>query len=354
MAPYNVFFFTVKNMLAKDFINSEWYLGTLKLPHRLIQGPLAGYSCAPMRQLFYDFVAPAYSCSEMISAPDILSKHDKNGRYLFRDHKEQRLCYQIAGAKPEILAKAAQKLQEYGADLIDFNCGCPKAKIRKKGSGSALLENSKLLLDCVQALRSVTCCPLTVKIRLLRTGQHLALAKELAHLGIDALIVHARCWDDDYSVRCNAEEIAKIKRIVSIPVIANGDIIDNISLEYYQSISNCDAFMISRAGTGKPWLYQELLEKKSVSITLGRRWQLLLRHLLGLAELENEFKAVQQSKSLVRYYFREWGSAILAQFYRQESFADIEHFACTNLNLEAAATVHENLLTCDKFIFCQE
>jgi tRNA-dihydrouridine synthase len=118
-----------------SFINSPLLIGSLTIPHRLIQGPLAGYSCAPFRAIFNQFTPPAYCVSEMCSANDVIHKHQANSRYLYRAPEERILAYQISGTDPQIMAQAAGHLQSIGADLIDLNCGCPKNKIRKKGAG---------------------------------------------------------------------------------------------------------------------------------------------------------------------------------------------------------------------------
>ncbi len=308
------------------FIHSPLQIGSLSIPHRLIQGPLAGYSCAPFRTLFQLFKSPAYCVSEMSSAQNILYRDKENSRYLYRAPEEHLLAYQLSGTNPEILKQAALKLEAQGADLIDINCGCPKTKIRKKGAGSALLETPDVLVQLVTAIKTELSIPLTVKIRIQGNAQDLILAKRLEQAGADALIIHGRTWREDYNIPCNYTQMARIKRELQIPVIANGDIRDSASL--YRAIveSECDAFMIGRAGTGRPWLYQELLESTSVNVSLEERIRLFLLHLEGLAVLESEYKAVLQGKSLVRYYFKqELGEDedVLKSYYALNTLAEI-------------------------------
>jgi len=309
------------------FINSSWQIGSLTLPHRLIQGPLAGYSCAPFRILFNQFTPPAYCVSEMSSARDILFKHHHQSRYLYRDPQELRLAYQISGTEKEILADAALFLQEHGADLIDINCGCPKTKIRKKGAGSALLETPEQLTAIIQQVRKAITIPLTVKIRIQGNEHDRSLAQQIADAGADALIVHGRRWQDDYDVACDLQQIAKIKHALTIPVIANGDIRDEKDLKRAVNETGCDAYMIGRGGSGRPWLYQELLQQQKLDIDKSCKIKLFMHHLHELAQLEDEYKAVLQSKSLVRYYFRHHlAKEKLAQFYTLNSLAQIQQF----------------------------
>ncbi|KTD76364.1 tRNA dihydrouridine synthase [Legionella waltersii] len=310
-----------------NFINSPLQIGSLTLPNRLIQGPLAGYSCAPFRELFYEFSPPAYCVSEMCSANDVLHRHTLNSRYLYRSSKEQNLAYQISGNDPLMLSEAALKLESLGANLIDINCGCPKAKIRKKGAGSALLDNIQQLALIVSKVRSAIHIPLTVKIRIQNNEHDFIIAKQIEEAGADALIVHGRRWIDDYAIACDLQQIAAIKSSIQIPVIANGDIKDIASLNKAIHTSHCDAFMISRAGTGKAWIYKELLQQQSLLITEVQRTQLFIKHLDGLAQLENEHKAVLQSRSLIRYYFRHLLSEQqLQNAYQLSSLQEINRF----------------------------
>lgn len=323
----NNYFFDKKTL---DFLGSPFRIGALELPNRLIQGPLAGFSCAPFRCTFLPFSSPAYCVSEMISSQDILQKHDFASRYLYRHPNEKILAYQIAGSESEIMSAAAVKLEALGADLIDINCGCPKTKIRKKNAGSALLEPSleKQLITIIQSVKNKISCPLTVKIRLSPISDSLSLVQKIADAGADALIVHGRTWLQDYQVPCNLTQIAAIKKSLSIPVIANGDICHFSDLKRMVDETGCDAYMISRAGTGKAWLFKELLSGQPLIIPYEQQVVLFMQHLIGLAELESEHKAVLQSKTLVRYYFPEIRAnpSCIQHFYALSTLQAIEKY----------------------------
>lgn len=313
----------------KPIINSPWQLGKLHFENRLIQGPLAGFSCAPYRAMHRYGRLPAYAVSEMISSQDLIQKPlAQQKRYIAQSPLEGKVAYQISGKQPDILAKAARLLEaECEASLIDINMGCPKPKIRKRGAGSALLENPALVADIVSTVRKSTQAALSIKIRLQNPDADIHLAKIIEECGADAIIVHGRRWLDDYDIASNTEAIARIKAQVAIPVIANGDIRDSRSLARIVSETQADAFMVSRAGTGKPLLYQELLEEQETSVLLDEQVQWFLEHLDGLASLENEFKAVLQSKTLFKYYFRAyWDTQKLPQFYQQNSIKEISCF----------------------------
>lgn len=335
----------------QSLLNSPFNMGSIQFDNRLIQGPLAGFSCAPFRSLYYQFLPPAYCVSEMISAHDVLYKHQINSRYLYRAPRETTLCYQLSGTDPFIMAQAAQRLESVGANLIDINAGCPKAKIRKKGAGSALLDDVDRLCALVDAIRRAIAIPVTVKLRIHGDARDIHLAQSLEQAGADACIIHGRRWTDDYAVRADMLQIGRIKKSVKIPVIANGDMSDIKSLAQAWEISGCDAFMISRAGSGKPWLYQQLLapNEQVITVTQELRLDCFMAHLQGLASLESEHKAVLQSKALVRYYFREWMTENQRQdFYGLRDLRGIERFL--NQVLETPSSVDTKCLTGDKTI----
>lgn len=310
-----------------EYLASSFQIGSLTLPNRLVQGPLAGYSAAPFRQLYYQFQAPAYVVSEMISAFDVVHKHQIDSRYLYRAPEETRLCYQLSGNDSQYMVKAALRLEQLGADLIDINCGCPKTKIRKKGAGSALLETLDHLCTIVDAVRQSIQIPLTVKVRIHGSYDDIVLAKAIEQAGADALIIHGRHWTHDYDVPCNYHHIKQIKDNVRIPVIANGDILDLETLSKAITISGCAAYMISRAGCGNPWLFQQLLSAHQGEFKVDNALRLacFITHLQGLSELECERRAVMQSKTLVRYYFRNLLSTEqLQSFYTLQTLAQTE------------------------------
>ncbi|MDP3704657.1 MAG: tRNA-dihydrouridine synthase family protein [Legionellaceae bacterium] len=311
-----------------NFLNQSFTIGSFQCQNRFIQGPLAGFSCAPFRTRFYRYMPPAYCVSEMISAHDVLYKHQAQSRYLYRDPKEQALCYQLAGHNPHIVAKAAVRLEQMGADLIDLNCGCPKAKIRKKGAGSALLDDPTNLISIINTVRASITIPFTVKIRIFGDDRDLGLAKDIEQAGADALIVHGRGWRDDYDVSCNLQQIARIKQAITIPVIANGDVRCPHSLHQIITTTGCDGYMVSRASTGNPWLFQQLLAKPGewIPVSEKERVDCFLTHLHDLAHLESEHQAVMQSKSLVRYYFKGMISADhLGEFYTSKTLLEVEN-----------------------------
>jgi tRNA-dihydrouridine synthase B len=279
--------------------------------NNIIQGPLAGISNAPFRVLTHQYGAPAFTCTEMLSsktlqhAPASLLK-----RFLKKDNREGRVCYQISGTDPADIAEATKIVTQAGADILDLNCGCPVSKIRKRGAGSALLSQADNIFRLITAMKNNTHIPVAIKIRVDGNSAdnfNAEICKMICDSGLDLLTVHGRHWTEHYESACNYEQITYFVEHLSIPVVGNGDIQCLASLsKMYET--GCAAVMIGRAGIGQPWLAQQLLaDYRGEAFTVPELHivkEIFLRHIQGLAELlESEARAVMQARRLAKHYF---------------------------------------------------
>lgn len=317
-------------------VSSPFFIGKLKLANRLIQAPLAGISCAPFRELFSLFTKPAYTVSEMISANSIIENNPSFiRRYLSKSEAEGKWCIQLSGNNPQTLAKAVKICEQYNPDLIDLNCGCPKPKIRSKGAGSALINSPMKLREIVEAMREATDLPLTVKIRTAGNStddSYLEAANIIAQAGADAIIVHGRHFNEDYTAQANYSQIKKITEIVKIPVIANGDIHDRISMQEAFNASQANAIMIARALIGKPWLFTQLLGG-NLNPSWSDRLKIFKRHITKLSILEDsEISAILQARRLLKWYFPELSQTQLSICYKVRSIIDLVLYLDCSLN----------------------
>jgi tRNA-dihydrouridine synthase B len=284
-------------------------LGNLTFTSNLIQGPLAGTTCAPFRVVAHRYGTPAFCCSEMTSAKHLI--HAKSpDRYVFKDEAEGPLCFQLSSKHVDDLSRATEMALELNVDLIDLNCGCPKPKMRKKGVGSRLLEDEQHLASLIKAIRTQTDKPVSIKIRVDGFSDdsfHITNAKIAEQAGCDFIIVHGRNWRDGYEVACHVEQVAHIVQSTNIPVIGNGDIKDTASAKRMLDMTKCAGLMICRASVGNPWLFDqiqtELSGKPFTLPTQATKNQALLEHLQGLIALEGEKAAMFQSRQFLKYYF---------------------------------------------------
>jgi len=284
-------------------------IGSLRLETNLLQGPLAGYSCAAMRKLVWQFGGVGYCATEMLSAYSLSQKQRQPARYVFKDPSEGPLCFQISGDHAEHIARATARVCSLGADMVDLNCGCPQPKIRKKGHGSRLLSQPERLYQLLKAMKSNASVPVSVKIRVdgdsgERFNTEVAQAVEAA--GVDLLIVHGRHWRERYDVDCRPDQIKTLVDQVNIPVIANGDVDSWSSLKRMMASTGAAGVMISRAGLGRPWLFAQIQAESQAkpfqAPLLPERKALLLAHVKALITLDNEHLALLQLRKLWKYY----------------------------------------------------
>ena len=306
--------------------NSGFIIGSLQLKSRLIQGPLAGISCAPFRELFSFYTNPAYAVTEMISAKSIVHNKNLNSRYLYKSPKEGLLCIQLSGNDPEIMYEAVKICLNYNPDLIDLNCGCPEPKIRKKGCGSALMDTPLILKSVIEAIRAATTIPVTVKIRTAgntKDNNYLNALNVLQKAQVDAIIVHGRHHTENYDVRANYQQIRNIVENSSIPIIANGDVYDKESMQHCFESTKASGIMLSRASIGRPWIYQELLANKNQPHQ-DERLTIFKYHIEQLITLEqNEHVAVMQARRLIKHYFPVLNNDYLKKCYVSNSLNEL-------------------------------
>ena len=307
-------------MISYQHANTPFFIGSLELSNRLIQAPLAGISCAPFRELFSLYTQPAYAVTEMISAHSMLQHEKLNKRYLAHSPKEGPWCIQLSGNDPELMVQATQIAAAYQPNLIDLNCGCPKPKIRSRGCGSAQMDSPKVLHDVVTAMRQATTLPLTVKIRVggnTADKAYLEAALVIEACGADAIIVHGRHHSEDYDVAANYQQIRNVVERVSIPVIANGDVCDQASMQRCFDETGAAAIMLARGSLGKPWLFQELLLGKAITPSASEILSVFQQHINQLAALEASEKiALLQARRLLKWYFPRLNNQQLAYCYK--------------------------------------
>lgn len=287
-------------------------LGTRTFPSNIIQGPLAGVSCAPFRELTWRYSQPAFSCTEMISCKTLLHRSNKaNHRLTAISAKEGPVCFQLSGSDPAELGEAVKIATDLGADLIDLNCGCPVNKIRSRGAGSSLLTQPQKLFQLITSMKSNTRVPVSVKIRVEGGSEdkfNHDVANAIKDAGADYLIVHGRHWTEHYETPCHHDEIQFFVEEMDIPVIGNGDIACLTSLKRMLA-TGCTGVMIGRAGVGQPWLIQQLkTELQGIHYTPPTPTEIravFLEHIHQLIQLLGSEKfAILQARKFAKYYGR--------------------------------------------------
>lgn len=285
-------------------------IGLHTLTNPVILAPMAGVTDRPFRQLCTAMGA-GLVVSEMVSCNSVLWGSDKTRRRIDHTGEAGPRSVQIVGADPRLMAEAAQFNVDQGADIIDINMGCPAKKVCNVAAGSALMKNESLVADILSSVVNAVAAPVTLKIRTGWDPQNrngVAIARIAQDCGIQALAVHGRtrdCGFADGTVEYNT--IAAIKRAVSIPVIANGDIRTPEQARAVLDFTGADAVMIGRAAQGRPWIFREIAQhlagdEMPQEPTPLQVCDILLGHLNNLYAFYGDHMGVRVARKHIAWY----------------------------------------------------
>ena len=235
-------------------------IGHLEVNNPLFLGPMAGVTDWAFREICAELGA-GVTVTEMVSSRALVYKDKKSAALLKRNH--DCLCSaQIFGNDPAIMAEAALlALEISGCDFLDINMGCPMPKIANSGDGCGLMRTPELAGDIVAAVVKAVNVPVTVKCRLGWDKGNinvLDFTKRMEDNGASMITVHGRTRAQLYSGTADWDYIRKVKEQLSVPVIANGDIVDAQSALRCQKWTGADGLMIGRATFGDPWIFQQV------------------------------------------------------------------------------------------------
>jgi nifR3 family TIM-barrel protein len=226
-----------------------------------VMAPMAGVTDAPFRRMIKQNQC-GLVCSEMISSNALCQNSEKTVQMMHHLPCEKPISVQIFGAKPEYMAKAADMVQQTGADIIDINFGCSVKKVVKTGAGAALMKDFKAAASVIKAVRNAVSIPLTIKIR---SGWEpsgddaVALAEMAEDLGVDAICVHPRTARQGFSGHADWSVIKRVRQRVSIAVIGNGDIVDAQDALEMVDLTGCHGVMVGRAAMTNPLIFAQIL-----------------------------------------------------------------------------------------------
>lgn len=286
-------------------------LKEIELPE-VIQSPMANCTDLPFR-LVARALGMRFAFLEMISAETLVRENPETYRRMRTDEQDRPVGVQLVGCDPEVMGRAAAKVESMGFPLVDVNLGCPVPKVVAKGGGSQLLRQPDTAGEIFRAMvKAVKRIPVTVKMRLGYSDPTGAEAVRIALLaeeaGVSALSIHGRTREQGYSGTADYEAIGRVKKAVSIPVIGNGDVFDGAGALRLREVSGCDGVLLGRGALGNPWIYREIeaaFEGKGPvpPPTTREKKEVVFRHI----ELQCQYEKfpIGPLRRVISWYFKE-------------------------------------------------
>lgn len=298
-------------------------IGNIEINGKMTLAPMAGVTDFAFRAICTELGA-ALTTTEMVSAKALCYNDKKTKSLLYNLPECRPFAAQIFGHEPGVMAEAAPMAVELsGADMLDINMGCPVGKIVKSGDGSALMRDPELAGKIVEQVVKTAGVPVTVKFRKGFDGgsvNAVEFAKTMQQAGASAIAVHGRTRAQMYAGKADWDIIRDVKRAVSIPVIANGDIFSAQDAEHILRYTGCELAMIGRGIFGDPWLFAEakaLLCGGPVpeKPPLSERMDLAVRHTEMYAEVFGEHLACLEARHQIPWYLK---GVAHAGYYKQQ------------------------------------
>ncbi|WP_232699103.1 tRNA dihydrouridine synthase DusB [Brevibacillus daliensis] len=238
-------------------------IGNIELKNNVVLAPMAGV-CNPAFRLIAKEFGTGLVCAEMVSDKAIVHGNQRTLDMLYVDEREKPLSLQIFGGDKKTLVEAATYVdQNTNADIIDINMGCPVPKIVSCDAGARLLLDPEKIYEVVSAVVDAVDKPVTVKMRLGWDEDHLFVldnARAVERAGGAAVSVHARTRVQMYKGKADWDWIGRVKEVVNIPVIGNGDVSSPEDAKRMLDTTGCDGVMIGRAALGNPWMLYRTIQ----------------------------------------------------------------------------------------------
>ena len=280
----------------------------VELENNLILAPMAGVTDLGFRKICKEF-GPGLVCTEMVSSKAIFYNDSKTKLLMNTKGEKRPISMQIFGSDEETMGFASKYVSEL-ADIVDINMGCPAPKVVKNGDGSKLLLDIKKAERVIKSVVKNSSKPVTLK---LRKGWDLnnIVAVEFAQMaekaGVSAITIHGRTRTEMYSGKADLDIIKKVKDSVKIPVIGNGDIVDEESALKMFEYTGVDGIMIGRGSFGNPWIFERIkhfLEtgEKLPEVSKEEKLRIIKKHIKFELQEKEDITAIREMRKHISWY----------------------------------------------------
>src|SRR5262245_5956931 len=286
-------------------------IGRVELSALARLAPMAGITNAPFRLIARE-CGSAITTSEEMDAAALLTGHPHADAIAAYYPEERPLAMQLLGKDADLLARAAERCQTLGADIVDLNMGCPMPKITGKGKGAALMRDVMGTALLLRAMRKALSVPFTIKIRGGWDDEHLN-AVEVAQMaeaeGVDAITVHPRTRSQRFTGKAPWAIIRDVVDAVHVPVTGNGDVRSMADARAMVAATGCASVMIGRGALGSPWIFDEAFDALSPAAQRAQKARIIARHCELIKNHYSDKYALVQMKKHLAWYTEGLGHA---------------------------------------------
>lgn len=285
-------------------------IGNIKLENNIMLAPMAGITDLPFRIICENY-GTGITYTEMASSKAIYYDDTKTKELLKIEGQKRPIGVQIFGSDIESLKKAADYVSDF-ANIVDINMGCPAPKVVKNGDGSKLLLDLKKVEQIVTEVVKSSKVPVSVKIRKGWNEENI-IAKEAAKIieasGASMITIHGRTRAEFFSGNVDLEIIKQVKEAVKIPVIGNGNVVDEESTLKMFEYTGVDGIMIGRASIGNPWIFKRLIhflqtKEKLPEIENEEKLETILKHIELEVKEKGERVGIQELRKHMACYIK--------------------------------------------------
>lgn len=283
-------------------------IGKYQINQPVFLAPMEDVTDIPFRQICKSFGADVLT-TEFVSSDALIRNVKNNIEKMSFAEIERPIGIQIYGHDIDTMVEAAKIVETQNPDFIDLNFGCPVKKVVRRGAGAGMLQDIPKMIEMISKIVKAVNIPITVKTRLSWDNENVkvvAMVEKLQATGIQFLTLHFRNRQQMYSGDADWSWMEKIAKIASIPIVGNGDIIDNYSAKEKFKRYNISGIMVGRAAIGNPWIFHSIkafLKNNEIvsEPTLSEKVQYSIEHLEKNVEFYGERIGV---KLMRRHYVK--------------------------------------------------